>query len=198
MKSILLNAIFGAFAIVTSHAAEVSQSAPAFQAKDLSGKDVSLSELKDKVIVLEWTNFGCPFVKKHYSSENIQKLQAHATAKGVVWISVNSAAKGKDGFMETDKMAALAKEHGNKATHFVMDTDGVIGKAYGAKTTPHMFIISKEGTLVYNGAIDSKSSTDAADVKSADPLFANALEAVLTGKEVANAKNAPYGCGVKY
>jgi peroxiredoxin len=198
MKSILLTAIFGAVALVTSHAAEVGQSAPAFQAKDLSGKDVSLSGLKDKVVVLEWVNFGCPFVKKHYSSDNMQKLQADATAKGVVWISVNSAAKGKEGFMETDKMAALATEKGNKATHFIMDSDGTIGKAYGAKTTPHMFIISKEGTLVYNGAIDSKASTNAEDVKTADPLFANALEAVIAGKEVANGKNAPYGCGVKY
>ena len=198
MKSILLTAIAGAFALVTATAAEVGQSAPAFQAKDLSGNAVSLSELKGKVVVLEWVNFGCPFVKKHYGSGNMQKLQADATAKGVVWITVNSAAKGKEGFLETPEMTALAKEKGNKATHFVMDTDGIIGKAYGAKTTPHMFIINKEGTLVYNGAIDSKPTTEAADVKTADPLFANALDAVLAGKEVENSKNAPYGCGVKY
>lgn len=198
MKPLFLSAIAGAFALVTATAAEIGQSAPAFQAKDLSGSAVSLSELKDKVVVLEWTNFDCPFVQKHYSAGNLQKLQADYTAKGVVWITVNSAAKGKGGYMETPEMTALAKEKSNKATHFVMDTDGAIGKAYGAKTTPHMFIINKEGTLVYNGAIDSKPTTEAADVKTADPLFANALDAVLAGKEVENGKNAPYGCGVKY
>ncbi|MES2660244.1 MAG: redoxin family protein [Verrucomicrobiota bacterium] len=198
MKSIILPALIGAFALISATAAEIGQGAPAFNAKDINGKAVSLGELRDKVVVLEWVNFGCPFVKKHYASGNMQKLQADYEAKGVVWITVNSAAKGKEGYLETAKMAEVAKENGNKATHFVIDDDGKIGKAFGAKVTPHMFIINKEGMLAYDGAIDSKATTEKDDLASADKLFANALDAVLAGKEVANAKNQPYGCGVKY
>ncbi|MEO5917435.1 MAG: redoxin family protein [Luteolibacter sp.] len=198
MKSIILSALVGAFALVSATAAEIGQGAPAFNAKDINGNVVSLGELRDKVVVFEWVNFGCPFVNKHYSSGNMQKLQADYTAKGVVWITVNSAAKGNEGFLETPKMAELVKEKGNKATHFIIDSDGKIGKAFGAKVTPHMFIINKEGMLSYDGAIDSKATTEKEDLATADKLFANALDAVLAGKEVENAKNQPYGCGVKY
>ena len=125
-------------------------------------------------------------------------LQSAYTAKDVVWITVNSAAEGKEGYLEPSKFAELAATRGNKASHIIVDGDGKIGKAYGAKTTPHMFIINKEGTLVYNGAIDSKATTENADVATADKLFANALDAVIAGKTVENAKNQPYGCGVKY
>lgn len=198
MKSFLLTAAVGAFALITATAAEVGQSAPAFSAKDLKGNTVSLSDLGGKVVVLEWVNFECPFVKKHYGSGNMQKLQADYEAKGVVWITINSSAKGKQGYLETEKMAEAAKENSSKAAHFVMDTDGKIGKAYDAKVTPHLFIIGKDGTLAYDGAIDGKQSTDKADVATAPKLFANALDAVLAGKPVENAKNQPYGCGVKY
>ncbi len=198
MKSLLITTLIGAAALVTATAAEIGQSAPAFEAKDLNGKTVSLSELKDKVVVFEWVNFGCPFVKKHYGSGNMQKLQADYTAKGVVWIAVDSAAKGKEDDQEASKMAKIAKENGDKSTHFILDMDGKIGKAFGAKVTPQMFIVNKEGTLVYSGAIDSKATTNQEDVATADKLFANALDAVLAGKEVVNAKNQPYGCGVKY
>ncbi len=198
MKSIILSTLAGAFALVTAHAADIGKAAPPFAAKDLKGAPVSLADLKGKLVVLEWVNFECPFVKKHYSSGNMPKLQADYTAKGVVWLTVNSSAKGKQGYEEPSKMAELATAKGNKASHLIMDTDGMIGKAYDAKVTPHMFIINKEGTLVYNGAIDSKATTDNADVATADKLVANALDAVLAGKEVANAKNQPYGCGVKY
>jgi len=198
MKTILLSTIAGAFALVSANAADIGQAAPAFSAKDLKGREVSLSDLKGRTVVLEWVGFDCPFVKKHYGSGNMQKLQSDAGSKDVVWITVNSVAKGKPGYLETSKMAELATEKGVKSTHFVMDTDGAIGKAYNAKVTPHMFIISKEGTLAYDGAIDSKATTGEADVSTADKLFANALEAVLAGKEVENAKNQPYGCGVKY
>ncbi len=198
MKTIILSTLAGAIALITAHAANVGEGAPAFTAKSLSGEVVSLGELRGKVIVLEWVNFDCPFVKKHYSTGNMQKLQADYAAKGVVWISVNSAAKGNQGYMEADKMAGAAKEKGSKATHFVLDTDGAVGKAFDAKTTPQMFIIDKESKLVYSGAIDSKATTDDADVATADKLFANALDAVLAGKPVANGKNQPYGCSVKY
>lgn len=198
MKSIILATLAGAFALVTAHAADIGKEAPPFAAKDLKGAPVSLADLKGKVVVLEWVNFECPFVKKHYSSGNMPKLQADYTAKGVVWLTVNSSAKGKQGYEEPSKMAELATSKGNKASHFLMDTDGMIGKAYDAKVTPHIFIINKEGTLVYSGAIDSKATTDVADLATADKLVANALDAVLAGKEVVNAKNQPYGCGVKY
>jgi protein-disulfide isomerase len=198
MKTIVLATLAGAFALATVNAKEVGKPAPQFAAKDLKGESVSLADLRGKTVVLEWVNFSCPFVKKHYSSGNMPKLQADYGAKGVVWITVNSSAKGKQGHAEPAEMVSLAAKEGNKAAHFIMDTDGTIGKAYDAKVTPHMYVIDKEGMLVYNGAIDSKASTDAADVATADKLFANALDAVLAGKEVPEAKNKPYGCGVKY
>jgi peroxiredoxin len=184
-------------AIVAALAA-IGQPAPDFSAKTVKGETVSLADFKGKVVVLEWTNFECPFVKKHYSSGNLPKLQETYTAKGVVWLTVSSAAEGKQGYLEPAKMAERAAAAGNKASHFLMDTDGRIGRAYGAKVTPHLFIINKEGVLAYDGAIDSMATTDIKDIQSATPLFSNALDAVLAGKEVSQAKNQPYGCGVKY
>jgi peroxiredoxin len=198
MKNILLTTLVGAFALVTATAQEVGKAAPAFTAKDVKGKSVSLADFKGKTVVLEWFNYDCPFVKKHYSGGNMQKIQADSTAKGVVWLSINSSAEGKQGHYEPSKMAERSSTEGSKATSILMDTDGKIGKSYNAKVTPHMFIINKEGNLVYNGAIDSKASSDAADVATADKLFVTALDSVVAGKEVANATNKPYGCGVKY
>lgn len=198
MKTILTITLAGVLTLFTAQAAEIGKPAPAFTVKDVTGRSISLSELKGKVVVLEWVNFGCPFVHKHYASGNMAKLQETYTAKGVVWLSVNSAAQGKQGHLEPAKMAEHAAAQGNKASHFLMDSEGKVGRAYDAKVTPHMFIIDQEGRLVYDGAIDSKATTDAADIKTAEQLFANALDAVLAGKQVANAKNKPYGCGVKY
>jgi peroxiredoxin len=198
MKNILCTTLVGAFGLVASHAAEINQPAPDFTAKNVKGESVSLADFKGKVVVLEWVNYDCPFVKKHYAGGNIPSLQESYAAKDVIWLTVNSAAEGKQGYHEPSKMAELASKQGNKATHFIMDTDGKVGKAYHAKVTPHMFIISKDGKLVYDGAIDSKATTKTEDVATADKLFVNALDAVLSGKEVANAKNKPYGCGVKY
>lgn len=198
MKSLISATLAGAFALATAHAAEVGKAAPAFTAKDTKGQEHSLADFKDKVVVLEWVNHDCPFVKKHYSSKNMQKLQSDYTAKGVVWLTVNSSAEGKQGYLEPSKFGEKVEAAGSKATATIMDTDGAVGKAYDAKVTPHMMIITKDGTLAYSGAIDSKRSTDTADIESSDPLFANALDAVLSGKEVTNAKNEPYGCGVKY
>ena len=198
MKSLLTATLAAAVAISTSFAAEIGKEAPAFTAPNTAGKEVSLADYKDKVVVLEWINFDCPFVKKHYSGKNMQSLQSAYADKGVVWISVNSSAEGKQGYLEASKLGEKIQAEGSKATEVILDTDGTIGKLYDAKVTPHMMIIAADGTLAYSGAIDSKKSTDAADVESADKLFANALDAVLAGKEVANAKNEPYGCGVKY
>ena len=176
----------------------IGQPAPEFTAKTLKGESVSLADFKGKVVVLEWVNFDCPFVKKHYASGNLPKLQQDYTAKAVVWLTINSSAEGKQGYYEPAKMAERAAKEGNKASHFLMDTDGKVGQAYAAKVTPHLFIIGKDGVLRYDGAIDSKPSTDPADVATADKLFVNALDAVLAGKEVPQARNKPYGCGVKY
>jgi peroxiredoxin len=200
MKKIILTALAGALllAVHPATAQEIGKPAPAFTAANLKGENLSLAEFIGKVVVLEWANFSCPFVKKHYESGNLPKLQESYQAKDVVWITINSSAKGKQGFHEPAEMSDLAAKQGNKAEHFIIDAEGTIGKAYAAKVTPHLFIINKDGVLVYDGAIDSKATTDAADVETADKLFVNALDATLAGAEVANAKNQPYGCGVKY
>jgi len=198
MKFLITAAIAGTLSLATSHAAEIGKEAPAFTATNSKNEKVSLADYKGKVVVLEWLNFGCPYVIKHYSSKNMQKLQSDYTAKDVVWLTVNSSAEGKGGYMEPSKLGEKTTAEGSKASQILVDADGTIGKAYGAKVTPHMMIISKDGKLAYSGAIDSKPTTEAADIEGADPLFANALDSVLAGKEVANAKNEPYGCGVKY
>jgi peroxiredoxin len=198
MKSILHASLAGAFALATVNAKEVGNAAPAFSVKNLQGETVSLAENVGKIVVLEWVNFDCPFVKKHYASGNMPKLQADYAEKGIVWLTINSGAEGKQGHHEPSKMAEVAAAQKNQATHFLMDTDGTVGKAYDAKVTPHMFIINAEGVLVYNGAVDSMATTATADVETADKYFVKALEAVLAGTEVENATNKPYGCGVKY
>ncbi|MEX1048959.1 MAG: redoxin domain-containing protein [Akkermansiaceae bacterium] len=198
MKSILFASLAGAIALATVNAKEVGKAAPAFAAKNLKGETVSLADHAGKVVVLEWANFSCPFVKKHYQGGNMPKLQADYAAKGVVWLTINSGAEGKQGYHEPSKMAEVAAAHKNQATHFIMDTDGTVGKAYDAKVTPHLFIINADGVLAYNGAIDSKATTNSADVETADKYFVKALDAVLAGNEVENATNKPYGCGVKY
>ena len=198
MKLITLVAIVGTLALVNSKGQDIGKPAPAFTAENLRGEKISLKQLGGKIVVLEWVNFSCPFVKKHHSGGNLPKLQTGYQAKDVVCVSINSGAKGKQGYHEPDAMAKIAEAEGSKAAHFVMDPTGEIGKAYAAKFTPHLFIINKEGVLVYDGAIDSKASTDVADVESAEKFFVAALEATLAGGEVKNAKNKPYGCGVKY
>jgi len=183
---------------VSAHAAEVGKPAPAFSAKDAKGADVSLESLKGKVVVLEWVNHGCPFVVKHYGSKNMQKLQETYTGKGVVWISINSGSKASGSYTDDATFLKMSADKGSKASHLIADESGTIGKAYSAKTTPHMFVINKEGVLVYNGAIDSKKTTSPADIESSDNYVAKALDEVLAGKEVTTAKTEPYGCGVKY
>lgn len=198
MKRLLLSTLFTAALMAPSYAVDPGAEAPGFEATSAKSEKVSLASLKGKTVVLEWVNFDCPFVKKHYASGNMAKLQEEYTGKGVVWLTVNSAAEGKQGYLAAADMLARASKEGNKASHVLIDSSGTIGKAYGAQVTPHMFIINAEGKVAYNGAMDSKASTKAEDIASADPLFRNALDAVLAGKEVTQAKNKPYGCGVKY
>jgi len=183
---------------ISANAADVGKPAPEFSAKDAKGAAVSLADLKGKVVVLEWINHGCPFVVKHYGSKNMQKLQETYTAKGVVWISINSGTKASGSFTDNEAFLKISSEKGSKASHLIADESGTIGKAYGAKTTPHMFVINKDGVLVYNGAIDSKKTTEPADIATSDNYVAKALDAVLDGKAVETAKTEPYGCSVKY
>lgn len=179
-------------------AAMVGQPAPDFTLTDSNGAKRSLSDLKGKVVVLEWVNFECPFVGKHYGSGNMQKLQKAYTGKGVVWLSINSSAEGKQGYFAPDKINALMKEKGAAPTAYLIDADGAVGRAYGAKTTPHMYVIDAKGSLIYAGGIDDTPSTDQADVPKARNFVSAALDEALAGKPVTTASSTPYGCSVKY
>lgn len=190
--------------IVAANAAQAQvatgSAAPDFKAVDaLSGKEFALSDYKGKTVVLEWVNFGCPFVQKHYDSNNMQTLQTQAAKDGVIWISINSGASGKQGNFTSDEDAAKAvKEKAAAPARYVRDTTGAIGKAYAAKTTPHLFIIDSKGTLVYQGAIDDKSSVDKADIAGAKNYVTTALAELAAGKKVSTPTTKSYGCGVKY
>jgi peroxiredoxin len=178
-------------------AAVVGQTAPAFTATDIAGKPVSLADFKGKTVVLEWHNFGCPFVQKHYKSGNMQALQKKYGGE-VVWLAVNSTNAGHQDYQEPAKLAKALADFSAAPTRFVMDEPGTVGLAYGAKVTPHMYIIDGSGKVVYNGAIDDKRSADVADVKTAKNFVVAALEEMKAGKPVSNASNAPYGCTIKY
>ena len=178
-------------------AASVGQPAPDFTATDLAGKPVSLSDFKGKTVVLEWHNFGCPFVQKHYRSGNMQALQKKYGGE-VVWLSVNSTNAGHQDYMAPAQLTKALADAGATPTRFVMDEPGTVGLAYGAKVTPHMYIIDPSGKVAYNGAIDDRRSTDPADVKTSKNYVAAALDEMKAGKPVSNASNAPYGCTIKY
>lgn len=180
--------------------AEQKNGAPAgnFRVNDASGKVVELSQFKGKPVVLEWHNPGCPFVQKHYGSGNMQKAQAAARAQGAVWLTINSGALGKQGYMTGPEAAKLVADQGVKASHYLLDPKGVVGKGYGAKTTPHMYVIDASGRLVYQGGIDDKPTANPADIKGARNHVLAALAEVKAGKPVSVAEARPYGCSVKY
>lgn len=183
---------------VFSQQARLNETAPDFKLKDSNGKEHSLSDFKGKTVVLEWINFECPFVKKHYDSKNMQSLQEKYTAKGVIWLAICSSAPGKQGNFSSEEINKRSKDHNAKFTAYLIDEDGKVGKMYGAKTTPHMFIIDKDGKLVYAGGIDDKASTDVEDVKTAKNYVSAALDELLNGKQVTTQSSTPYGCSVKY
>ncbi|MGD9347470.1 MAG: redoxin domain-containing protein [Candidatus Aminicenantes bacterium] len=178
--------------------APVDKPAPDFSCNDSKGVTHTLSSYKGKIVVLEWLNHDCPFVKKHYGTGNMQKLQKVYTGRGVIWLSVISSAPGKQGFCTPDKANDLTRVKNAHPTAVLLDPLGTVGKKYDAKTTPHMFIIDNEGTLVYNGGIDNKRSTDPLDVDRATNYVAKALNELLAGEEVSTKTSAPYGCSVKY
>ncbi|WP_084570732.1 redoxin domain-containing protein [Methylosinus sp. PW1] len=179
-------------------APQVGQPAPTFSATDTKGVLRSLASLNGKVVVLEWTNAECPFVAKHYNSANMQKLQKEATAAGAIWLSIISSGPGEEGYVQASTANALTVARDAAPTGVILDPDGKIGHAYGAQTTPHMYIIDAKGVLRYVGGIDSIPSTHVADVPKAQPLFEEAFLAVSQGRPVKNAVTRPYGCSVKY
>ena len=198
MMKFLFSALMFAALPAVAATAVVGQPAPAFSVTDSSGKAVSLADFKGKTVVLEWVNPGCPYVRKHYDSANMQGTQKSATDKGVVWLSVNSTAQGHYDYKKPADMAAWMQSQKAAATHTLMDSDGKIGKAYGARTTPHMYVVDAKGTLAYAGGIDDTPSANPADVKTAKNHVNAALGDVLAGKPVAQATTRPYGCSVKY
>lgn len=179
-------------------AAMVNKPAPDFSLKDAFGNQVKLSDFKNKIIVLEWVNFGCPFVRKHYGSNNMQSLQSEFTKKGVVWLSICSSAPGKQGNYSLSELPKAIKANNNHATAYLVDENGSVGKLYGAKTTPHMFVVDKSGTLVYAGAIDDTPGVDQAEIKTAHNYVREALELLLSGQKVKQQQTKSYGCSVKY
>jgi len=196
-------AILTAAALIVSttaaaSAATVGEAAPAFTELNTAGQKVSLSDFAGKTVVLEWTNNGCPFVKKHYDSGSMQKTQAAAVGDGVVWISVVSSRPGAQGYVSGAQADQLTTSRGAKPTAVLLDPDGSMGRAYGAKTTPHVFVISPDGNLAYNGAVDSIASTNQKDIAKAKNYVLAALDAVEAGKKPDPAMTVPYGCDVKY
>lgn len=188
----LLMFSFSAFAV------ESGAPAPEFKLDGVSGKSHSLSSFKGKIVVLEWLNHGCPFVKKHYGSQNMQSLQRKYTKEGVVWLSIISSAEGKQGYVTAGEGLKEKTEQQSVATDVLLDPKGTVGQLYGAKTTPHMYVIAKDGTLAYQGAIDDKADTDQESVKGARNYVAEAVDALMAGKKVAVSSTKAYGCGVKY
>ena len=178
--------------------AVVGQSAPTFGVADSSGKTVSLADFKGKTVVLEWVNPGCPYVRKHYDSANMQATQKGAAGQGVVWLSGNSTHPSHYDYKKPAEMAAWMNAQKAAATHTLMDSEGKIGRAYGARTTPHLYIVDAKGTLVYAGGIDDKPSANPADVKTAKNHVNAALADLAAGKAVAQAVTRAYGCSVKY
>ena len=185
-------------ALLPAGAIDTGAAAPAFSLKDINGKTHQLADYRGKLVVLEWVNYDCPFVKKHYGSGNMQGLQQKYASKGIVWLSVNSSATGKQGNYSPAEWKKLSAERNARASAILLDADGATGKAYGAKTTPHMYIIDQKGILQYAGAIDSTPSKDADDIKTSQNYVSSALDELLSGKPVKTKSTKAYGCSVKY
>jgi peroxiredoxin len=176
----------------------VGTAAPDFSLTDAKGQTHSLSQYKGKYVVLEWFNPECPFVKKHYGSDNMQNLQKEYTDKGVVWLTIDSNAPGTEGNLTPDQAQKITGSWKTQQTALLLDPDGKVGRAYGAKNTPNMVIISPEGKIAYEGAIDSKATPNPADIPSSTNYVKSALDQSLAGKSVSTPQTKPYGCSVKY
>jgi peroxiredoxin len=198
MRSLLFAAALALTAASALAAATVGQAAPNFTAIDASGKTVTLADFKGRHVVLEWVNPGCPYVQRHYDSANMQGTQREATSKGVVWLAVNSTAQDAGDYLTPAAMTQWMQTQKAAATATLMDTDGRVGRAYGARTTPHMYIVNPAGTLVYAGAIDDKPRASPSETASATNHVKVALAESLAGKAVSLPSTRAYGCSVKY
>ncbi len=194
----MVGGLMSASAAFAAGAMQIGRPAPEFTATDSKGAPVSLSQYRGKVVVLEWTNADCPYTHKHYASGNMQSLQLLAQKNGVVWLSVISSAPGKQGYVNGPGADQLTVSRGASPAAVLMDPSGTLGRLYGAKTTPHMFVIDKNGALQYMGGIDSLATADAGDIPHAEPYLKEAMLAVTEGHPVAHAVTRPYGCSVKY
>jgi peroxiredoxin len=187
-----------AAAPIPTYASKVGAPAPNFKGTDSKGTVHNLSDFKGRWVVLEWHNEGCPYVKKHYGGQNMQRLQKEWTAKGVVWLTILSSASGQQGHMEPAQANAYFAKQNAAPSAILLDPSGEIGRLYDAKTTPHMFVINPDGVLVYNGAIDDKPTSEQADLATASNYVSAALTEGMAGKAVTTATSRPYGCGIKY
>src|SRR5436190_4212513 len=176
----------------------LNQPAPAFTVADADGKSRSLAEFRGKTVVLEWTNNGCPYVQKHYNSGHMQGLQREATAEGVVWLTIISSAPGFQCYLTPPQAKAWKAKAGAHSSDVLLDPKGTVGRAYAARTTPHMFVIDRTGKLVYMGGIDDQATTDPDSLKTAKNYVTAALADVQAGRPVATAVTRPYGCSVQY
>ncbi len=200
LKSLLILSAVFVLIYANSYAqeAKLNEKAPAFTLTDSKGNTHSLSDFAGKTVVLEWINYGCPFVKKHYDSDNMQNLQKKYAKKGVIWLAICSSAEGKQGYMKPDDINQKSKDMNAEYTAYLIDAYGKVGKMYGAMVTPHIFIIDNSGNLVYAGGIDDKPSTDKSDIEGATNYADKALKEILSGKNVSTQTSKPYGCSVKY
>jgi peroxiredoxin len=185
-------------AVAQTDQAEIGAQAPGFTLNAADGDKHSLADFEGKYVVLEWLNFGCPFVGKHYGSGHMQELQKTYTDKGVVWLSIVSSAPGKQGYYPPKEMVKQKKKHNGNMTAILLDPEGTVGKTYGATVTPHMYIINPDGELIYRGGIDNRPTTDEADIKGATNYVEKALTAAMNGEEVSPKRAKPYGCTIKY
>lgn len=177
---------------------QVGRPAPAFEATDADGKPVRLADFKGRTVVLEWTNHDCPFVRKHYESGAMQALQKRWTGAGVVWLSVISSAPGEQGAVDGPAAKALTVERKAAPSDVLLDPAGTLGRAYDARTTPHMYIVTGDGVLAYQGGIDDKPSAEIADIEHARNHVDAALTELAAGKPVSVKTSRPYGCSIKY
>ena len=181
----------------TAQAASVGQAAPDFTLNDTQGKPVKLSSFKGKPVVLEWNNPGCPFVRKHYNG-NMQALQKAFTTQGVVWLAINSTEEDSVDHMGAEQLARWMADKGASPTATLLDPDGRVGRAYGARVTPHMYIVNAQGALAYAGGIDSIPSARMADIEKATNYVRQGLDELLAGKPLSTPTSQPYGCSIKY
>ena len=177
---------------------QIGQPAPPFTAVDSEGRTRRLGDFRGRTVVLEWTNADCPYTRKHYASGNMQQLQSLALERGVIWLSVISSAPGKQGYVEGPEADALSRSRHAVPSAVLLDPSGTLGRLYHAKTTPHMYVIDRNGVLQYMGGIDSIATADAGDIPKAEPYFQEAMLAVVDGRAVARPVSTPYGCSVKY